>query len=177
MRHLHWVPRLSNRLPPPIFTVSTVGHYDERRGESEIGQYQPQMVRSRDVESVSETNKLTRESSIQDALRMFLQPIKNDDPKIVFYTMYKREATEYDTAYMQNYNEDLNTTLIFVRFSVLFITEYLALTALSGRSILGGQLRLRHRHPIQTRARPRRTIRSLPPSNPPQPQPFHLPKR
>jgi len=47
---------------------------------------------------------------------MFLQPIKNDDPKIDFYTMYKREATEYDTEYMQNHNEDLNTTLIFVRF-------------------------------------------------------------
>ena len=74
------------------------------------------MVRSRDAESVSKASKLTQDSSIQDALRMFLQPIKNDDPKIDFYTMYKREATEYDTEYMQNYNEDLNTTLIFVRF-------------------------------------------------------------
>ena len=60
--------------------------------------------------------KLTRDSSIQDALRMFLQPIKNDDPKVDFYTMYKREATEYDTEYVQNYDEDLNTTLIFVSF-------------------------------------------------------------
>jgi len=74
------------------------------------------MVRSRDAESVSKASKLTQDSSIQDALRMFLLPIKNDDPKIDFYTMYKREATEYDTEYMQNYNEDLNTTLIFVRF-------------------------------------------------------------
>jgi len=74
------------------------------------------MVRSRDVESVSKTSKLTGDCSIQDALRMFLLPIKNDDPKLDFYTMYKREATEYDTEYMQNYNEDLNTTLIFVRF-------------------------------------------------------------
>ena len=47
---------------------------------------------------------------------MFLQPIKNDDPKLDFYTMYKREATEYDTEYVQNYDEDLNTTLIFVSF-------------------------------------------------------------
>jgi len=74
------------------------------------------MVRYGDVESASKTSSLTQDSSIQDALRMFLQPIKNDDPKIDFYTMYKREATEYDTEYMQNYNEDLNTTLIFVRF-------------------------------------------------------------
>ena len=74
------------------------------------------MVRSRDAESVSKASKLTQDSSIQDALRMFLLPIKNDDPKLDFYTMYKREATEYDAEYMQNYNEDLNTTLIFVRF-------------------------------------------------------------
>jgi len=36
--------------------------------------------------------------------------------------MYKRETTEYDTEYMQNYNEDLNTTLIFVRFYRDFFT-------------------------------------------------------
>ena len=45
---------------------------------------------------------------------MYLQPIKNDDPQLDFYTMYKRETVEYDTEYMQKYNEDLNTTLIFV---------------------------------------------------------------
>ena len=46
---------------------------------------------------------------------MYLQPIKNDDPQLDFYTMYKRETMEYDTEYMQKLNEDLNTTLIFVR--------------------------------------------------------------
>ncbi|KAF9783409.1 hypothetical protein BJ322DRAFT_1070651 [Thelephora terrestris] len=49
----------------------------------------------------------------QEALRMYLQPIKNDDPQLDFYTMYKRETLEYDTEYMNKYNEDLNTTLIF----------------------------------------------------------------
>jgi len=29
--------------------------------------------------------------------------------------MYKREAMEYDTDYVRKYDEDLNTTLIFVR--------------------------------------------------------------
>ena len=52
---------------------------------------------------------------------MYFQPIKNDDPQLDFCTMYKRETTEYDTKYMQKYNEDLNTTLIFVRSSVPFI--------------------------------------------------------
>ena len=32
--------------------------------------------------------------------------------------MYKREATEYDTDYVKKYDEDLNTTLIFVRRSL-----------------------------------------------------------
>jgi len=57
---------------------------------------------------------LTR-PSLQDALRTFFQPIKTDDPRLDFYTMYKREATEYDTDYVKKYDEDLNTTLIFVR--------------------------------------------------------------
>ena len=62
-------------------------------------------------------------ASIQEALRMYFQPIKTNDPNLDFYTMYKRETMEYDTEYMQKYNEDLNTTLIFVRFGVPFIAR------------------------------------------------------
>jgi len=76
------------------------------------------MVRSKNIGSIAKTNKLTPACSIQEALRMYLQPIKNEDPQLDFYTMYKRETTEYDAEYMQGYNEDLNTTLIFVRFCV-----------------------------------------------------------
>ena len=79
------------------------------------------MVRFRNTELTVRTIKLTPAHSIQEALRMFLQPIKNDDPQLDFFTMYKREAMEYDTDYMQNHNEDLNTTLIFVRFRVPLI--------------------------------------------------------
>ena len=64
------------------------------------------------------TDNLTGDS-IQEALRMYLQLIKNDDPQLDIYTMYKREMTEHDTEYMQKYNEDLNTTLIFVRLHVI----------------------------------------------------------
>ena len=49
---------------------------------------------------------------------MCFQPIKNDDPRVDFYTMYKRETTEYDKDFMDKYDEDLDTTLIFVRFCV-----------------------------------------------------------
>ena len=54
--------------------------------------------------------------SLQDALRTFFQPIKTGDPRVDFYTMYKRESAEYDTDYVKKYDEDLNTTLIFVRY-------------------------------------------------------------
>ena len=54
--------------------------------------------------------------SIQDALRKFFQPIKTEDPRVDFYIMYKKESLEYDTDYVKKYDEDLNTTLIFVRY-------------------------------------------------------------
>ena len=50
---------------------------------------------------------------------MYFQPIKNDDPQLDFHTKYKRETMDYEE-YMNKYNEDLNTTLIFVSFRVLF---------------------------------------------------------
>ena len=55
---------------------------------------------------------------------MYLQPIKNDDPNLDFYTMYRRETMEYDTQYMEKYNEDLNTTLIFVRVFLLSLSHH-----------------------------------------------------
>ena len=73
------------------------------------------MVRFRDVGLINTRDNPLTPDSIQEALRMYLQPIKNDDPRLDFYTMYKRETMEYDTDYMKKYNEDLNTTLIFVR--------------------------------------------------------------
>jgi len=57
--------------------------------------------------------------SIQDALRAFLLPIKNDDARLDFYTVYKKEAMDYDTDYVKKYDDDLNTTLIFVRRQTL----------------------------------------------------------
>jgi len=62
------------------------------------------------MESIARSDELTPAHSIQEALRMYLQLIKNNDPQLDFYTMYKRETMEYETEYMQKYNEDLNTT-------------------------------------------------------------------
>ena len=63
--------------------------------------------------------------SLQDALRIFFQPIKTDDPRVDFYTVYKRESAEHDAEYVKKYDEDLNTTLIFVRCSSLCLVNHL----------------------------------------------------
>ena len=55
--------------------------------------------------------------SIQESLRIYLQPVENGDPQLDLCTINKRETVEYDAGCMQKYNEDANTTLIFVRSS------------------------------------------------------------
>jgi len=49
--------------------------------------------------------------------------------------MYKREATEYDTDYVKKYDEDLNTTLIFVRPSSSALANYLTSLTCSCRPV------------------------------------------
>jgi hypothetical protein len=82
-------------------------------------------------------------NSLRDALRTFFQPIKTDDPRLDFYLMYKKESDEYDMDYVKKYDEDLNTTLIFVRFSLC--TPSNLLTWFVGRPVLCSQLGVRHR--------------------------------
>jgi len=77
----------------------------------------PVNVESRPSAVRSGANRYRDSKLIWDSIQegMYLQSIRNDDPQLDFYTMYKRETTEYDTEYMQKHNEDLNTTLIFMR--------------------------------------------------------------
>ena len=42
-------------------------------------------------------------------------PPKEEDYRTRFYEVYRREADEYDREFIKRYDEDLNTTLIFVR--------------------------------------------------------------
>jgi len=60
---------------------------------------------------------LTKVLSIQDALRDFFPPIKTKDTRAEFYAAYQRESSQYDHDYVRKYDEDLNTTLVFVSFS------------------------------------------------------------
>jgi len=82
--------------------------------------------------------------------------------------MYKREAMEYDTDYIKKYNEDLNTTLIFVS-NYRWLSQPISFVVVGG-SILCRQLSIRHRCPFSTPARPKRAIRGPPPCHPPHSQ-------
>ena len=42
---------------------------------------------------------------------------KGSHPRAEFYAKYKQEAEHADKDFQKKYEEDLNTTLIFVRFS------------------------------------------------------------
>jgi hypothetical protein len=46
-------------------------------------------------------------------------PPTQEDYRIRFYEMYRRESEEYDRELIWKYGEDLNSALIFVGLSVL----------------------------------------------------------
>lgn len=48
-----------------------------------------------------------------------MPPLKSDEARADFYNVYKRESTEYDTNCVKKYEEDLNTTLVFVRLTIV----------------------------------------------------------
>ena len=71
---------------------------------------------------------------------------KGSNPRTEFYAKYKQEAEHADKDFQKKYEEDLNTTLIFVGLPPL-----VALTQLTrgylGRSFLSSDFRLRSQYP------------------------------
>ena len=65
-----------------------------------------------------------------------------EDPRTQFYNHYRKEAEEYDKDFMKKYDEDLNTTLIFVR--CMHHSDPRALTRVTGWSVLRRGFRLHH---------------------------------
>jgi len=52
--------------------------------------------------------------SLHSALKEFFDPLRTDDSRTDFFTVYRRESGEFDRDYARKYDEDLNTSLIFV---------------------------------------------------------------
>ena len=102
-----------------------------------------------------------------------MPPIQ-EDHQARFYTDYRKVADEYDKEFLKKYDEDLNTTLIFVSFISSF-SEFM-LTRASGRSILCRNFCLYHPGRPSTKTRPGRgNLR--PPPRPDLPEQQHRVRR
>jgi len=62
---------------------------------------------------------VTTRSSLHSALREFFDPLRTNDSRTDFFAVYRRESEEFDRDHAKKYDEDLNTSLIFVSPSVL----------------------------------------------------------
>ena len=56
--------------------------------------------------------------SLHSVLKEFLDPLRSNDPRADFFAVYRKEADEFDRGYAKKYDEDLNTSLIFVSRTV-----------------------------------------------------------
>ena len=55
--------------------------------------------------------------STQEDLRAeFYEYYRQEDPRTEFYKHYRKEVEEYDKEFIKRHDEDLNITLIFVRW-------------------------------------------------------------
>ena len=73
-----------------------------------------------------------------------------EDHRAQFYEKYRQEAEDYDNEFIKKYDEDLNTTLIFV--SLLRFLDARLLTWTTGRSVLRRDFCLHHRGQLPTPA-------------------------
>ena len=53
-------------------------------------------------------------SSLHSALKEFFDPLRTNDSRTDFFAVYRRESAEFDRDHANKYDEDLNTSLIFV---------------------------------------------------------------
>ena len=53
-------------------------------------------------------------SSLHSALKEFFEPLRTNDPRTDFFAVYQKISAEFDRGYENKYDEDLNTSLIFV---------------------------------------------------------------
>jgi len=53
-------------------------------------------------------------SVLKELLKEFLNPPRTSDPDADFFAVYRKESNDFDRDYAARYEEDFNTTLVFV---------------------------------------------------------------
>lgn len=69
-------------------------------------------------------------------------PTDQDDHQVRFYEVYRKVAEEYDKEFLKKYDEDLNTTLVFVSSAQGFSGRMFIVMA--GRSLFRCRIRIYH---------------------------------
>jgi len=70
------------------------------------------------------TSTITLRCSLHSTLKEFFNPLRAGDPGADFFAMYRKESSDFDRDYVGKYDEDLNTTLIFVSRPIfVLVTE------------------------------------------------------
>ena len=99
---------------------------------------------------MSSTSRLARAPLTPSCSKKDLSPT-TEDYRARFYEIYRQEAEDHDKEFIKKYDEDLNTTLIFVSLS--WFSDSRLLTWTAGRSVLRRNLRLHHRSQLRAQAR------------------------
>ena len=99
--------------------------------------------------------------SLSGTMRALLKPPRNrkqdtlpiqEDHRAQFFEDYRKEAEEYDREFIKKYDEDLNTTLIFV--SLASCSDARVLIWMAGRSVFRCDCSVHNPSPPPTPARP-----------------------
>ena len=72
------------------------------------------------VSSDYSESTITSYPSLHSALKEFFEPLRTNDSRADFFAVYRKESDEFDRDYTRKYDEDLNTSLIFVSFTSAF---------------------------------------------------------
>ena len=102
-------------------------------------------------------------------------PVDREDHQARFYEVYRKVAEEYDEDFLKKYEEDLNTTLIFV--SLAWDCIEFPLTRASGWSLFCSYLRIHRPGRSSDQAQLRQRDRCPPPSPDLQDRQHHFRRR
>ena len=69
------------------------------------------------------TLRITSHYSLHSALKEFFEPLRTNGSRADFFAVYRKESDEFDRDYARKYDEDLNTSLIFVSLSPPFVAS------------------------------------------------------